>query len=164
MSEPCYLLNSGPPARVAPESLHDRNCEPTVLEELKDRDFSAGPHVETLEKSHGRIERRRYSVKDLSAAEWDGYAHLHGRQMAARGAGTYACCGQRSESPQTAIREARIGTPDSCGGPRRLQQAAANLVRFRPTRPANALTTLGTTQLGSALPSQAVEVELRPPP
>ena len=26
MSEPCYLLNSGPPPRVAPESLHDRNC------------------------------------------------------------------------------------------------------------------------------------------
>ena len=26
MSEPCYLLNSGPSARVAPESLHDRNC------------------------------------------------------------------------------------------------------------------------------------------
>ena len=58
--------------------------QPTILDELKDRDFSAGPHVETLEKSHGRIDRRRYSVKDLSAAEWDGYAHLHGRQMAVR--------------------------------------------------------------------------------
>ncbi len=28
MSEPCYLLNSGPPDCVASESLHDRKCDP----------------------------------------------------------------------------------------------------------------------------------------
>lgn len=61
-----------------------KDNQPTILDELKDRDFSDGPHVETLEKSHGRIERRRYSVKDLSDKQWDGYAHLHGRQMAVR--------------------------------------------------------------------------------
>jgi len=47
-------------------------------------DFSDCPLVETLDKAHGRIERRRYWIKDISAAEWDGYANLYGRQQAIR--------------------------------------------------------------------------------
>ena len=39
---------------------------------------------ETVDKGHGRIERRRCAVVDLSAAEWDGYANLHGRRQAMR--------------------------------------------------------------------------------
>ena len=42
---------------------------------------SASPLVETLDKQHGRIERRRYWVKDISAPEWDGYAALYGRRQ-----------------------------------------------------------------------------------
>ena len=61
-----------------------KSNQPTILDDLKDRDFSDCPHVETLDKRHGRIERRRYSIKDLSAAQWDGYAQLHGRQLAVR--------------------------------------------------------------------------------
>ena len=38
---------------------------------------------ETVDKGHGRIERRRSAV-DLSGAEWDGYANLHGRRQAMR--------------------------------------------------------------------------------
>ena len=46
--------------------------------------FSACPLVETLDKQHGRSERRRYWVKDISAPEWDAYAALYGRQQAIR--------------------------------------------------------------------------------
>ena len=40
--------------------------QPTMLEDLRGMDFSACPMVETLDKEHGRIELRRYWVKDLS--------------------------------------------------------------------------------------------------
>ena len=56
----------------------------TVLRDLQEMDFSACPLVETIGKKHGRIERRRYLVKDISAREWDGYAALCGRQQAIR--------------------------------------------------------------------------------
>ena len=46
--------------------------------------FSACPLVETLDKQHGRVERRRYWVKDISAPEWDDYAALYARQQAIR--------------------------------------------------------------------------------
>ncbi len=46
--------------------------------------FSACPLVETLDKQHGRTERRRYWAKDISAPEWDDYAALYCRQQAIR--------------------------------------------------------------------------------
>ena len=46
--------------------------------------FQDAPDHETLDKEHGRIERRRYWVKDLSDPDWDGYADLYGRQQAIR--------------------------------------------------------------------------------
>ena len=47
-------------------------------------DFAACPTCETLDKEHGRIDRRRYWIQDLSDLQWDGYADLHGRQQAVR--------------------------------------------------------------------------------
>ena len=47
-------------------------------------DFSDAPWHETVDKGHGRIERRRCAAVDLSGAEWDGYANLHGRRQAMR--------------------------------------------------------------------------------
>ncbi len=61
-----------------------KDNQPTMLQDLQAMDFSACPLVETLDKQHGRIERRRYWVKDISAPEWDGYAALYGRQQAIR--------------------------------------------------------------------------------
>ncbi len=56
----------------------------TILEDLRVIDFSDAPWHETVDKGHGRIERRRCAVVDLSAAEWDGYVALHGRRQAMR--------------------------------------------------------------------------------
>ena len=56
----------------------------TILEDLKAIDFSNAPWHETVDKGHGRSERRRGAVVDLTAAEWDGYANLHGRRQAMR--------------------------------------------------------------------------------
>ena len=56
----------------------------TIFEDLKAIDFSDAPRHETVDKGHGRMERRRCAVVDLSAAEWDGYANLHGRRQAVR--------------------------------------------------------------------------------
>ena len=61
-----------------------KNNQETILEDLKAIDFSEAPWHETVEKGHGRIERRRCTVVDLSGAEWDGYAALHGRRQALR--------------------------------------------------------------------------------
>ncbi len=58
--------------------------QPTMLADLRAMDFSACPAYETLDKEHGRIERRRYWVKDLSDSAWDGYASLYGRRQAIR--------------------------------------------------------------------------------
>ena len=44
----------------------------------------ACPLVETLDKQHGRIGRRRHWVKDISTAEWNDYAAPYGRQQAIR--------------------------------------------------------------------------------
>ena len=59
-----------------------KDNQETILEDLKAIDFSDAPSHETVDKGHGRIERRRCAVVDLSAAEWDGYANLHGRRQA----------------------------------------------------------------------------------
>ena len=61
-----------------------KDNQETILEDLKAIDFSDAPWHETLDKGHGRIERRRCAVIDLSGAEWDGYANLHGRRQALR--------------------------------------------------------------------------------
>ena len=61
-----------------------KDNQETILEDLKAIDFSDAPWHETLDKGHGRIERRRCAVVDLSGAEWDGYANLHGRRQALR--------------------------------------------------------------------------------
>ncbi len=61
-----------------------KDNQPTMREDLLGMDFDDCPMVETLGKEHGRIERRRSWVKDISAPEWDGYASLHGRRQAIR--------------------------------------------------------------------------------
>ena len=55
-----------------------------IFEDLKAIDFSDALWHETVDKGHGRIERRRCAVVDLSAAEWD-LANLHGRRQAIEG-------------------------------------------------------------------------------
>ena len=55
-----------------------------MLADLQGMDFSACPACQTLDKGHGRIDRRRYWVKDISDAAWEGYAGLYGRQQAIR--------------------------------------------------------------------------------
>ena len=61
-----------------------RANQPTMLVDLQGMDFAACPTCETLDKEHGRIDRRRYWIQDLSDLQWDGYADLHGRQQAVR--------------------------------------------------------------------------------
>ena len=61
-----------------------KDNQETILEDLEAIDWSDAPWHETLDKGHGRIERRRGAVVDLSGAEWDGYANLHGRRQALR--------------------------------------------------------------------------------
>ena len=61
-----------------------KDNQPTMLADLRDMDFSACPTCETLDKEHGRIDLRRYWIKDLSDPQWDGYAGLYGRQQAIR--------------------------------------------------------------------------------
>ena len=61
-----------------------KDNQETILEDLKAIDFSDAPWHETVDKGHGRIERRRWAAVDLSGAEWDGYANLHGRRQAMR--------------------------------------------------------------------------------
>ena len=52
-----------------------KDNQETILEDLKAIDFSDAPWHETVDKGHGRIERRRCAAVDLSGAEWDGYSH-----------------------------------------------------------------------------------------
>ena len=61
-----------------------KDNQETILEDLKAIDFSDAPWHKTVDKGHGRIERRRCAVVDLSAAEWDGCAALHGHRQAMR--------------------------------------------------------------------------------
>ncbi|MDE2921374.1 MAG: ISAs1 family transposase [Acidobacteriota bacterium] len=61
-----------------------KDNQPTMLDDLQHMLFQDCPCHETLDKQHGRIERRRYWVKDISAPGWDGYANLYGRQQAIR--------------------------------------------------------------------------------
>ena len=61
-----------------------KDNQPTMLDDLRHLLFEDCPDHETLDKEHGRIERRRYWVNDLSDPDWDGYADLHGRRQAIR--------------------------------------------------------------------------------
>ena len=58
--------------------------QPTLLDDLQAMLFSHSPACETLDKGHGRIDHRRYWIKDLSDSGWDGYAGLYGHQQAIR--------------------------------------------------------------------------------
>ena len=61
-----------------------KDNQPTMLDDLQHMLFAGGPDHETLDKQHGRIERRRYWVQDLSDPGWNGYAALYGRRQAIR--------------------------------------------------------------------------------
>jgi len=61
-----------------------KDNQETIVQDLTAIEWSGAPWHETLDKGHGRIERRRCAVVDLSDAEWDGYADLHGRRQAVR--------------------------------------------------------------------------------
>ena len=61
-----------------------KDNQPTMLDDLRAIDWEDAPWHETLDKAHGRIERRRCAAVDLSGATWDGYADLHGRRQAVR--------------------------------------------------------------------------------
>ena len=61
-----------------------KDNQETILDDLRAIDWSDAPWHETVDKGHGRIERRRCAAVDLSGAEWDGYADLYGRRQAIR--------------------------------------------------------------------------------
>ena len=61
-----------------------KDNQPTMLDDLRAIEWSDAPWHETLDKAHGRIERRRCAAVDLSATAWDGYADLYGRRQAMR--------------------------------------------------------------------------------
>ena len=57
---------------------------PDQLADLQHMLFEDCPDHETLDKEHGRIDRRRYWVKALSDLGWDGNADPYGRWQAIR--------------------------------------------------------------------------------
>ncbi|MDE2753730.1 MAG: ISAs1 family transposase [Gemmatimonadota bacterium] len=61
-----------------------KDNQETIHDDLKAIDFTGAPWHETVDKGHGRLERRRCDAVDLTGAEWDGYAALHGRRQAIR--------------------------------------------------------------------------------
>ena len=61
-----------------------KDNQETIHDDLRAIDFTGAPWHETVDKGHGRLERRRCDVVDLTGAEWDGYAALHGRRQAIR--------------------------------------------------------------------------------
>ena len=61
-----------------------KDNQPMMLDDLRAIDWSDAPWHETLDKAHGRIERRRGASVDLCGAAWDGYAGLYGRRQAMR--------------------------------------------------------------------------------
>ncbi len=75
----------------------------TILEDLKDIDWTSEPHdsCETLDNEHGRIERRRCDSVDLAAPEWDGYCDLYGRKQAIRIRRMIECVKTRKISEET---------------------------------------------------------------
>ena len=61
-----------------------KDNQETIHDDLKAIDFAGAPSHETVDKGHGRLERRQCDIVDLTGAEWDGYAALHGRRQAIR--------------------------------------------------------------------------------
>ncbi|MYA88186.1 MAG: ISAs1 family transposase [Boseongicola sp. SB0662_bin_57] len=61
-----------------------KDNQETIHDDLRAIDFAGAPWHETVDKGHGRLERRRCDVVDLTGAERDGYAALHGRRQAIR--------------------------------------------------------------------------------
>ena len=61
-----------------------KDNQPTMLADLRAMDFSDCPTFATRDKQHGRIDLRRYWIKDLSDPQWDGKASLYGRRQALR--------------------------------------------------------------------------------
>ncbi len=61
-----------------------KDNQPTLLADLQAMLFGDSPAYETRDKEHGRSDRRRYWVKDLSDSAWEGYAGLYGRRQAIR--------------------------------------------------------------------------------
>ena len=61
-----------------------KDNQETILDDLRAIDWSDAPWHETLDKGHGRIERRRCTAVDLTGDAWDGYADLYGRRQAIR--------------------------------------------------------------------------------
>ena len=97
-STPCTPSRKPPEARsriAAPDYLVTaiKGNQETILEDLKDIDRTSEPHdsCETLDKEHGRIERRRCDAVDLAAPEWDGCCDHYGRKQAIRIRRTIEC-------------------------------------------------------------------------
>ena len=61
-----------------------KDNQETILDDLRAIDWSDAPWHETLDKGHGRIERRRCTAVDLTGDAWDGYADLYARRQAIR--------------------------------------------------------------------------------
>ena len=61
-----------------------KDNQETILDDLRAIDWSDAPWHETVDKGHGRIERRRCAAVDLTGDAWDGYADLYGRRQAIR--------------------------------------------------------------------------------
>ncbi len=78
-----------------------KDNQETMLDDLKAIDFKGAASFETLDKGHGRIERRRCAVVDISGAEWDGYAALHGRHQAIRIEREREICKTKERSVET---------------------------------------------------------------
>ena len=54
-------------------------------DDLQAIDWSTARHYESdIEKAHGRVEKRRCWVLDITGPEWDGYCALYGRRQAIR--------------------------------------------------------------------------------
>ena len=61
-----------------------KDNQETILDDLRAIDWSDAPWHETVDKGHGRIERRRCTAVDLTGDAWDGYADLYARRQAIR--------------------------------------------------------------------------------
>ena len=61
-----------------------KDNQETILDDLRAIDWSDAPWHETVDKGHGRIERRRCTAVDLTGDAWDGYADPYARRQAIR--------------------------------------------------------------------------------
>ena len=62
-----------------------KDNQPTMHDDLQAIDWSTARHYESdIEKAHGRVEKRRCWVLDITGPDWDGYCALYGRRQAIR--------------------------------------------------------------------------------